>query len=80
MRVLILATFDLTSACVGALRAGATGFLAKDVPADDLVAAIRTVAAGEAVVAPRILRRLLDSWAHALPDPVAAPAREPWPR
>ena len=58
--MLILTTFDLDEYVVGALRAGASGFLAKDVPADDLVAAIRTVAAGEAVVAPRILRRLLD--------------------
>jgi DNA-binding NarL/FixJ family response regulator len=76
VRVLILTTFDLDEYVVGALRAGASGFLAKDVPAADLVAAIRTVAAGEAVVAPRILRRLLDSWAHALPDPNAAAPRD----
>jgi DNA-binding NarL/FixJ family response regulator len=76
VRVLILTTFDLDEYVVGALRAGASGFLAKDVPADDLVAAIRTVAAGEAVVAPRILRRLLDSWAHALPDPNSTPPRD----
>src|SRR3954462_9585912 len=69
VRVLILTTFDLDEYLVGALRAGASGFLAKDVPADDLVTAIRTVAAGEAVVAPRILRRLLDRFASALPDP-----------
>lgn len=73
VRVLILTTFDLDEYVVGALRAGASGFLAKDVPADDLVAAIRTVAAGDAVVAPRILRRLLDRFADALPDP--APRR-----
>ena len=76
VRVLILTTFDLDEYVVGALRAGASGFLAKDVPADDLVAAIRTVAAGEAVVAPRILRRLLDQFAHALPDPSVTPPRE----
>lgn len=76
VRVLILTTFDLDEYVVGALRAGASGFLAKDVPASDLVTAIRTVAAGEAVVAPRILRRLLDSWAHALPDPNATPPRD----
>ena len=76
VRVLILTTFDLDEYVVGALRAGASGFLAKDVPADDLVAAIRTVAAGEAVVAPRILKRLLDKFAESLPDPSAAPPRD----
>ena len=72
VRVLILTTFDLDEYIVGALRAGASGFLAKDVPAEDLVTAIRTVAAGDAVVAPRILRRLLDRFAESLPDPHAA--------
>jgi DNA-binding NarL/FixJ family response regulator len=75
VRVLILTTFDLDEYVVGALRAGASGFLAKDVPAEDLVTAIRTVAAGEAVVAPRILRRLLDRFADVLPDPAAVPPR-----
>jgi DNA-binding NarL/FixJ family response regulator len=75
VRVLVLTTFDLDEYVVGALRAGASGFLSKDVPAEDLVAAIRTVAAGEAVVAPRILRRLLDRFAAALPDLDAAPPR-----
>jgi DNA-binding NarL/FixJ family response regulator len=75
VRVLILTTFDLDEYVVGALRAGASGFLAKDVPADDLVAAIRTVAAGEAVVAPRILKRLLDRFAVTLPDLTAAAPR-----
>lgn len=73
VRVLILTTFDLDEYVVGGLRAGASGFLAKDVAADDLVAAIRTVAAGEAVVAPRILRWLLDRFAGVLPDPSTAP-------
>jgi DNA-binding NarL/FixJ family response regulator len=76
VRVLILTTFDLDEYVVGALRAGASGFLAKDVPAEDLVAAIRTVAAGEAVVAPRILKRLLDRFADSLPDPDATAPRE----
>ncbi|MEO3746910.1 response regulator transcription factor [Plantactinospora sp. B5E13] len=76
VRVLILTTFDLDEYVVGALRAGASGFLAKDVPAEDLVTAIRTVAAGEAVVAPRILKRLLDRFAETLPDPAAAPPKE----
>ena len=75
VRVLILTTFDLDEYVVGALRAGASGFLAKDVPADDLVAAIRTVAAGEAVVAPRILKRLLDRFAVTLPDLTATAPR-----
>jgi DNA-binding NarL/FixJ family response regulator len=75
VRVLILTTFDLEEYVVGALRAGASGFLAKDVPADDLVSAIRTVAAGDAVVAPPILRRLLDRFAGTLPDPNAAPTK-----
>ncbi|WP_433342315.1 response regulator [Micromonospora sp. CA-111912] len=75
VRVLILTTFDLDEYVVGALRAGASGFLAKDVPAEDLVTAIRTVAAGEAVVAPRILKRLLDRFADVLPDPAAAPPK-----
>lgn len=73
VRVLILTTFDLDEYVVGALRAGASGFLAKDVPAEDLVAAIRTVAAGEAVVAPKILQRLLNRFAAVLPDPDATP-------
>ncbi len=72
VRVLILTTFDLDDYVVGALRAGASGFLAKDVPAEELVTAIRTVAAGDAVVAPRILRRLLDRFATLLPDPSVA--------
>lgn len=75
VRVLILTTFDLDEYVVGALRAGASGFLSKDVPADDLVTAIRTVAAGDAVVAPRILKRLLDRFADTLPDPDATPPR-----
>jgi DNA-binding NarL/FixJ family response regulator len=75
VRVLILTTFDLDEYVVGALRAGASGFLAKDVPAEDLVTAIRTVANGEAVVAPRILKRLLDRFADSLPDPSATPPK-----
>jgi DNA-binding NarL/FixJ family response regulator len=75
VRVLILTTFDLDEYVVGALRAGASGFLAKDVPAEDLVTAIRTVAAGEAVVAPRILKRLLDRFADSLPDPSSTPPK-----
>jgi DNA-binding NarL/FixJ family response regulator len=66
-RVLVLTTFDLDEYVVEALRAGASGFLLKDVPADDLIAAIRVVAAGDAIVAPSITRRLLDRFAARLP-------------
>lgn len=66
-RVLVLTTFDLDEYVVEALRAGASGFLLKDVPADHLVAAIRTVADGDAVVAPSVTRRLLDMFASRLP-------------
>ncbi|MDL5199072.1 response regulator transcription factor [Streptomyces sp. ALI-76-A] len=62
-RVIILTTFDLDQHVVDALRAGASSFLVKDGPADSLVAAIRTVAAGEAVLAPRVTRRLLERFA-----------------
>jgi DNA-binding NarL/FixJ family response regulator len=67
-RVLILTTFDLDEYAFNALRAGASGFLLKDVPPAELVAAIRTVARGNAVVSPRITRRLLEEYAHTLPD------------
>jgi DNA-binding NarL/FixJ family response regulator len=66
-RVLVLTTFDLDEYVVEALRAGASGFLLKDVPAEDLVDAIRVVATGEAVVAPSVMRRLLDQFASRLP-------------
>jgi DNA-binding NarL/FixJ family response regulator len=58
--VLILTTFDLDDYAFEGLRAGASGFLLKDVPAVELVSAIRAVAAGDAVVSPRITRQLLD--------------------
>jgi DNA-binding NarL/FixJ family response regulator len=67
-RVLILTTFDLDEYAFSALRAGASGFLLKDVPPAELVAAIRTVARGDAVVSPRITRRLLEEYAATLPD------------
>ena len=75
-RVLILTTFDLDEYAFSALRAGASGFLLKDVPPAELVAAIRTVARGDAVVSPRITRRLLEEYAHTLPD-LAAGAEAP---
>jgi DNA-binding NarL/FixJ family response regulator len=67
-RVLILTTFDLDEYAFSALRAGASGFLLKDAPPDDLLSGIRAVAAGDAVVAPSLTRRLLDAYAHRLPD------------
>ncbi len=67
-RVLILTTFDLDEYAFSALRAGASGFLLKDVPPSELTAAIRTVARGDAVVSPRITRRLLEEYADTLPD------------
>jgi DNA-binding NarL/FixJ family response regulator len=73
-RVLILTTFDLDEYAFSALRAGASGFLLKDVPPAELVAAIRTVARGDAVVSPRITRRLLEEYAHTLPDLAAGAA------
>ena len=66
--MLILTTFDLDEYAFNALRAGASGFLLKDVPPAELLAAIRTVARGDAVVSPRITRRLLEEYAHTLPD------------
>ena len=67
-RVLILTTFDLDEHAFAGLRAGASGFLLKDVPPTELISAIRSVASGDAVVAPRVTRRLLESFAERLPD------------
>ncbi|MDQ2726654.1 MAG: response regulator transcription factor [Actinomycetota bacterium] len=67
-RVLVLTTFDLDEYAFSALRFGASGFLLKDVPPAELAAAIRTVASGDAVVAPSVTRRLLDAYAGKLPD------------
>lgn len=68
-RVLVLTTFDSDEYVMEALRSGASGFLLKDVPADDLVDAIRVVAAGEAVLAPTVTRRLLDRFADLPEEP-----------
>ncbi|SCG39327.1 response regulator [Micromonospora halophytica] len=69
--VLVLTTFDLDEYVFGALRAGAAGFLLKDTDAAGLVAAVRTVARGEGVIAPAVTRRLISAFAAA---PPAAPA------
>jgi DNA-binding NarL/FixJ family response regulator len=71
-RVLILTTFDLDSYVYEALRAGASGFLLKDSPPADLLAAIRVVAAGDGLLAPSITRRLIAEFARR-PDPVRPP-------
>jgi len=63
-RVLMLTTFDLDDYVYEALRAGASGFLLKDATADDLVAAVRIVAAGEALLAPSVTRRLIEEFAR----------------
>jgi DNA-binding NarL/FixJ family response regulator len=67
-RVLILTTFDLDEYVYEAIRAGASGFLLKDVQPTQLVDAIRVVAAGEALLAPTVTRRLLDRFADTFPD------------
>jgi DNA-binding NarL/FixJ family response regulator len=67
VRVLVLTTFDLDEYAFGALRAGASGFLLKDVRPAELVAALRTVAAGDAVISPRVTRRLLEEYTRVLP-------------
>jgi DNA-binding NarL/FixJ family response regulator len=66
-RVLVLTTFDADEYIVEALRAGASGFLLKDVTPADLIAAIHVVAAGDALLAPAVTRRLLDRFADRLP-------------
>jgi DNA-binding NarL/FixJ family response regulator len=71
-RVLVLTTFDTDADAFAALQAGASGFLLKNVPPEELLAAIRVVAGGDAVVAPRVTRRLLDRFAGQL-----APPRQP---
>jgi DNA-binding NarL/FixJ family response regulator len=72
VRVLVLTTFDLDDYVYEALRAGASGFLLKDVGREELVAAVRVVAAGEALLAPSVTRRLLEEFARR-----PAPERPP---
>jgi DNA-binding NarL/FixJ family response regulator len=66
-RVLVLTTFDLDEYVFDALRAGASGFLLKDAPAEDLVAAVRALARGDALLAPAVTRRVIESFAQAPP-------------
>jgi DNA-binding NarL/FixJ family response regulator len=69
VRVLMLTTFDADEHVVEALRAGASGFLLKDVTPEDFAAAIRTIAAGDALLAPSVTRRVLDKFRDRLPAP-----------
>jgi DNA-binding NarL/FixJ family response regulator len=71
--VLILTTFDLDAYVYDALCAGASGFLLKDVTAERLFEAVRVVAAGEALLAPNVTRRLIAEFARLRPSPVARP-------
>jgi DNA-binding NarL/FixJ family response regulator len=68
-KILILTTFDVDEYVAEALRAGASGFLLKDVRPEELIHAIRVVARGDALLAPSVTRRLLDTFASALPSP-----------
>jgi DNA-binding NarL/FixJ family response regulator len=72
-RVVILTTFDLDEYVYEGLRAGASGFLLKDTLPVDLINAVRVVAAGDALIAPRVTRRLIEEFARR-PEPAAAPA------
>ena len=71
--VIVLTTFDLDEYAFAALQAGASGFLLKDTPAEELIAAIRTVHGGDAVIAPSTTRRLIRQVAAQLPTPRREP-------
>jgi len=75
-RVLVLTTFDEDDHVYGALRAGASGFVVKDMALDDILAAIRVVASGDALIAPSVTRRLI---ADFIGRPAAVPERSPGP-
>src|SRR5919201_168479 len=75
-RVVILTTFDLDEYVHEAIRAGASGFLLKDVRPAQLVDAVRVVAAGEALLAPTVTRRLLDRFTRDVPDDKPPPSLE----
>ncbi len=78
IRIIVLTTFDLDEYAFAALRAGASGFLLKDAPPAELLAAIRAVASGDAVIAPSVTQRLLCAFVRHLPDP-SQPARTSHP-
>jgi DNA-binding NarL/FixJ family response regulator len=72
-RVLVLTTFDLDEYVFEALRAGASGFLLKDAPAEELAAGIRVVAGGESLLAPGVTRRVIDAFVRRDSPPTAGP-------
>jgi DNA-binding NarL/FixJ family response regulator len=73
-RILVLTTWDVDAHVVDALRAGASGFLLKDIRPGELVEAIRLTARGEALLAPTVLTRVLDRFLRTLPDPEPPPS------
>ncbi|MEU6933805.1 response regulator transcription factor [Streptomyces sp. NPDC046385] len=79
-RVLIVTTFDQDAYAYDGLRAGASGFLVKDAQPEELLAGVRAVASGDAVVAPSLTRRLLDAYLHHLPPSATPPRPEQDPR
>lgn len=74
VRVLILTTFDLDEYAFGGLNAGASGFLLKDAPRAELVAAIQAIADGDAIVSPRVTRAMIDLYQGQLPEQRSQPA------
>ncbi|MEV7022557.1 response regulator transcription factor [Kitasatospora sp. NPDC093558] len=82
-RVVVLTTFDDDDHVYAALRAGASGFLVKDMALDDILAAVRVVAAGDGLIAPSVTRRLISTFAEqnppSAPTPAQAPAQAPAP-
>jgi DNA-binding NarL/FixJ family response regulator len=74
-RVLMLTTFDIDEYVYEALRAGASGFLLKDATPEELVAAVRVVAAGDALLAPSVTRRLIEDFARSAPPPRTSETR-----
>ncbi|MFL5825198.1 MAG: response regulator [Thermoleophilaceae bacterium] len=74
--ILMLTTFDLNEYVYEALRAGASGFLLKDVLPEDLIAAVRVVAGGDGLIAPTITKRLIEQFARTAPPSTPAPALE----
>jgi len=72
-KVVILTTFDLDEYVMRAIKAGASGFLLKDVPPEDMLGAIRTVHGGDGVIAPSSTKRLIEHLSHILPDEQKAP-------
>jgi DNA-binding NarL/FixJ family response regulator len=79
-RVLVLTTFDLDEYVFEALRSGASGFLLKDAPAEELLTAVRLVARGDAVLSPAVTRRVIEEFAATRPPAREAPSPELTPR